>query len=77
MMMMIWSVRVRLWVSVSLHCQFGPPQVPDEPSVTDITNTSATVSWTDPRFVCVCVCVPFTAAMCLLHISMHPMLAVI
>ena len=33
----------------------GPPQVPDEPSVTDITDSSATVSWTDPG-LCVCEC---------------------
>ena len=26
----------------------GPPQVPDTPTVSRITNTSATVSWTDP-----------------------------
>ena len=34
----------------------GDPQVPDIPSVRDITDISATLSWMDPG-VCVCVCV--------------------
>ena len=36
----------------------GPPQVPDRPTVTDVTNSSATVTWNNPgNDVCMCVCV--------------------
>ena len=36
----------------------GPPQIPDKPTISMITNTSARLSWTDPGvYMCVCVCV--------------------